>query len=94
LEYRGIEFAAVRTTPKGWVWSVKRDHGDIVGHAYDREDAMESEEEHRESAQAAEPAPRPPPHVNRKPAGAEIIPSDAMMKFAECAFFLRTNALR
>jgi hypothetical protein len=40
LEYRGIEFAVVRTIPKGWVWSVKRDHGDIVGHAYDREDAI------------------------------------------------------
>jgi hypothetical protein len=40
LEYRGIEFAVVRTIPKGWVWSVKREHTDKAGNAYDREDAI------------------------------------------------------
>jgi hypothetical protein len=40
LEYRGFEFAVVRTIPKGWRWSVKRDHSDIAGTSYDREDAI------------------------------------------------------
>jgi hypothetical protein len=40
LEYRGFEVAVVRTIPKGWVWSVKQDHSDKVGHAYARDEAI------------------------------------------------------
>jgi hypothetical protein len=40
LEYRGFEFVVVQTIPKGWRWSVKRDHSDKGGTSYDREDAI------------------------------------------------------
>jgi hypothetical protein len=40
VEYRGFEFAVVRTIPRGWVWSVKRDQTDKGGNAHDREDAI------------------------------------------------------
>ena len=40
MEYRGVEFAVVRTIPKGWRWSVKRDHNDKVGKSPDRETAV------------------------------------------------------
>jgi hypothetical protein len=40
MEHRGIEFAIVRTIPKGWRWSVKRHYGDKEGTCYDREDAI------------------------------------------------------
>jgi hypothetical protein len=40
VQYRGFEIVVVRTIPKGWVWSVKRDNSDKVGHAYDRDEAI------------------------------------------------------
>ena len=40
MEYRGVEYAVVRTIPKGWRWSVKRDHNDKVGKSPDRETAV------------------------------------------------------
>jgi hypothetical protein len=33
MEYRGVEYAVVRTITRRWRWSVKRDHNDKVGTA-------------------------------------------------------------
>ena len=35
-----MEFKVVRTIPKGWVWSVKRDAVDKVGTSRERDDAI------------------------------------------------------
>jgi hypothetical protein len=40
MEYRGVEYVVVRTIPKGWRWSVKRDHNDKAGKSPDRETAV------------------------------------------------------
>ena len=40
MEYRGIEYQVVQTIPKGWRWSVRRDHADKEGTSRDREDAI------------------------------------------------------
>ena len=40
MEYRGVEYAVVRTIPNGWRWSVKRGHNEKVGTSYDRESAI------------------------------------------------------
>ena len=41
MEYRGIEYAVVRTlSPNGWRWSVKRERNDKVGTAPDRDGAI------------------------------------------------------
>jgi hypothetical protein len=40
VQYRGFEIVVVRTIPKGWVWSVRSDHSDKVGHVYDRDEAI------------------------------------------------------
>ncbi|MBR0698234.1 hypothetical protein [Bradyrhizobium lablabi] len=41
MEYRGIEYTVVqKISPNGWRWTVKRDHNDKVGTAFDREDAI------------------------------------------------------
>ena len=42
MEYRGFEYAVVRTmSPNGWRWSVKRDqHRDRVGNAGTLDDAV------------------------------------------------------
>jgi len=40
MEYRGIQYAVVRTITKGWRWSVKRDHNDKVGTSLDRDNAI------------------------------------------------------
>ena len=36
MEYRGVEYAVVRTIAMRWRWSVKRDHNDRVGTAETR----------------------------------------------------------
>ena len=41
MEHRGIEFAVVRTFPKGWLWSVRQDDGDKAGTSRDRDEAIE-----------------------------------------------------
>jgi hypothetical protein len=40
MEYRGVEYAVVRTIPNGWRWSVKRDHNEKVGTSSDRTNAV------------------------------------------------------
>ena len=40
VEHRGMEFKVVRTIPKGWVWSVKRDAVDKIGTTRERDDAI------------------------------------------------------
>ncbi|MBR0695818.1 hypothetical protein [Bradyrhizobium lablabi] len=43
MEYRGIEYTVVRKiSPNGWRWTVKCDHKDKVGTAFDRESAIHS----------------------------------------------------
>jgi hypothetical protein len=44
MEYRGVEYAVVRTIQKGWRWSVKRDRNDKVGRSFDRQTAILSAE--------------------------------------------------
>jgi hypothetical protein len=41
MEYRGIEYAIVRTMcPNEWRWSVKRDHNDKFGTTKERDGAI------------------------------------------------------
>jgi hypothetical protein len=44
MEYRGVEYAVVRTIQKGWRWSVKRDGNDKVGRSFDQPTAILSAE--------------------------------------------------
>jgi hypothetical protein len=40
MEYRGMEYAVVRTIPNGWRWFVRRDRKDRIGISYSREEAI------------------------------------------------------
>ena len=40
MEYRGMEYAVVRTIPNGWRWFVRRERKDRVGLSYSREEAI------------------------------------------------------
>jgi hypothetical protein len=40
VEYRGVEYAVVRTIPNGWRWSIKRDDGERFGTSDNRDTAI------------------------------------------------------